>query len=151
MARSDVGERGKWAEKEVSKALSTCARTDLAFHRMPDARAGSMKATLADFLLLVRGTMILLEVKEVNHSFRIPHGNFDKDKVARMRRFQLAGARSIVVMYFKPEDKWRCAPLDFFLTREGGSWDMRPFELQPLSNIINVGTHPSHRLILGHI
>lgn len=128
MSSSTIGSRGKSAEKLVSDRLEVlCKKADTAFYRLPDARAGSLKATLADFLIMQRSVMTLLEVKEVDHPYRLPHKNFAVDKVSRMRRFRMAGAKTWVLVHFTPTGKWRAAELEFFLTREGGSWDMRQF------------------------
>lgn len=126
--QNSAANRGKSAESLVSRRLDALSnKVDTAFYRLPDARAGSLKATLADFLIMQRSEMTLLEVKEVDHAYRLPHKNFAVDKVSRMRRFKMAGAKAWVLVLFTPTGKWRLAELDFFLTREGGSWDMRQF------------------------
>jgi hypothetical protein len=145
---SNPADRGKDAEGYVKSALSTCARTDLAWYRLPDARSGSRAPTLADFLIHAQGRMMLLEVKEVKHDFRLPHKNFDTDKIARMHRYKLSGALTYVLVRFMPSDVWRLAELSFFLQKEGGSWDMREFTPGPLKQFINIGKHASEKLIL---
>lgn len=132
--------RGKQAENLVKKHLEKLSlQSNTASYRLPDARAGSFMATLSDFLLVHKGTMYLLEVKEVQHDYRVPHGNYSTDQVARMRRFQLAGAEAHVLVYHTNLGKWRTAPVDYFLTREGGSWDLRDLPLQELENILKEG------------
>ena len=133
-------DRGKDAEEQVEKVLNLLVkRADTAFYRLPDARSGSRKPTLADYLMVHKGLMFLLEIKEVEHDYRLPHGNFDKDQVARMQRFKLAGAQTHVLTYHSKIDKWRSIELEFFRTRTGGSWDLREFPLQDLSEILKEG------------
>lgn len=130
-------DRGKAAEGEVKKVLTRLAlQSDTAFTRLPDARSGSFQATLADFLVVRRGVPFLLEVKEVEHDYRLPHGNFSTDQVSRLRRFELAGAESHVLVLHSKLGKWRTARVDYFLTREGGSWDLRNLPLQDLKDIL---------------
>lgn len=74
----------------------------------------------------------LIEVKQVEHHFRLPCKNFGADQVARMRMRSWAGSEPLVLVCFHPEPRvtmWRAAPLDFFEQRPGpkpesGSWDM---------------------------
>lgn len=129
--------RGKVAEKLVKRQLEKLSlQSNTASYRLPDAHAGSFQATLADFLLVHKGVMYLLEVKETQHDYRLPVANYSPDQVARMRRFQLAGAEAHVLIYHANLSKWRTAPVDYFLTREGGSWDLRNLPLQELENIL---------------
>jgi len=117
--------RGKVAETLVKKHLTSINRQDFAWWRMPDAHAGSMQPTLADFLLVSRGKVTLLEVKEVAHDFRLPVGNFKPENRARMRLFQFAGADCQVLIYHSTTKQWRSLPLDYFGTQNTGSWDLR--------------------------
>jgi len=133
-------DRGKQAEKEVKKVLTKLSlRSDTAFIRLPDARAGSFQTALCDYQLMHKGTLYLLEVKETKHNYRLPHGNYSTDQVARMRRWQLAGAEAHVLILHKELNKWRTAPVDYFLDREGGSWDLRNLELLNLDDILKEG------------
>jgi penicillin-binding protein-related factor A (putative recombinase) len=133
-------DRGKQAEKEVKKILTKLSlRSDTAFIRLPDARAGSYQTALCDFQLLYQGTLYLLEVKETKHNYRLPHGNYSHDQVARMRRWQLAGAEAHVLIYHTELNKWRTAPVDYFLDRTGGSWDLRDLDLMELDQILKEG------------
>ena len=119
-------DRGKKAEKLVKAHLDKLSlRADFANYRLPDARAGSFQATLADFLVVRKGVPILLEVKQTQHEYRLSHQNFGLDQVARMRRFQSAGSRGLVLIYHSTLNIWRLIELDYFYTREGGSWDLR--------------------------
>lgn len=120
------GEMGKASENAISKTLKTYnSRAAVAWHRIPDARAGLKTAALADFYILASGKSYLIEVKEVeSHSYRLSHSNFDIGQVARMRRFELASACSLVFVHFVPIKAWRVARIDYFKDRVGGSWDM---------------------------
>jgi Holliday junction resolvase len=117
--------RGKIAEGQVKKILSSITRQDFAWNRLPDAHAGSRQPTLADFLLVNRGMPILLEVKETAHDFRLPVGNFKLENRARMRIFQLAGAKCVILIHHSKTKVWRCIGLDYFGTQDTGSWDLR--------------------------
>lgn len=127
--------RGKEAEALVKKHLTDLSKqANTMFYRFPDARAGSLQTAPADFMLVHVGKLIMLEVKEVEHSYRLPHKNLSQ--VPKLRRFELAGAVSIVLVYFKPEKAWRVAPPTYFLKTEGGSWDMRDIPTMTLADCI---------------
>ena len=147
-----AGTRGKWAEAEVRKQLTLYSNfSSFAFMRLPDMRAGSRQPTLADFMTMHQMQFGLLEVKEVEkHDFRLPHGNFDEGKVGRMRTWQMAGANAHVFVCWQPGAKtaiWRHAPIDYFLTRTGGSWDMRDLPVVTLKQAMEAvyGPPPSSR------
>lgn len=92
-------------------------------HRFPDAHAGSRVPTLADFQTLYAGKLRLVECKEVAFDHRLPHKNFRSDQVARMRKWQLAGAESWVLIHHTTGNFYRVLPVDRFLDRStGGSW-----------------------------
>ena len=127
--------RGKEAEALVKKHLTELSKqAHTTFYRFPDARAGSRQTAPADFMLVHAGKLILLEVKEVDHSFRLPHKNLSQ--VPSLRRYEMAGAVGIVLVYFKPEKAWRVAPADYFLKVEGGSWDMRDIPTMTLADCL---------------
>jgi len=117
--------RGKVAEGLVRKHLASINRQDFAWSRLPDAHAGSFQPALADFLLLNAGQMILLEVKETLHTFRLSRYNFKQEQIARMRLWAAAGANAFVLVYHSTPKTWRLLPVEFFLNSEGGSWDLR--------------------------
>lgn len=128
--------RGKEAEALVKKHLTELSKqSHTTFYRFPDARAGSLQSAPADFMLVHEGKLIMLEVKEVAHSYRLPHKNLSQ--VPKLRRFEMAGAISVVLVYFKPEKAWRVAPANYFLKTEGGSWDMRDRLLRTLASCLN--------------
>lgn len=135
----ELADRGKDTERAVEKHLAELAkRATFSWERYPDAKAGSMKEALADYLIVKDGRLTLLEAKEVHHTSRLPHGNFKVSQVARMRRFKLAGARAFVLVQFQPEGLWRAADIDYFAHRSGGSWDMRAIEPKPMADWIQL-------------
>lgn len=133
----NIANRGKEAETLVKKYLTQLAKkAEFTFYRFPDARAGSLQSAPADFLLLNKGHMTLLEVKEVAHSYRLPHRNVSQ--IPKLTRHTLAGASAFVLVYFKPEKLWRIAPVSYFSKTEGASWDMRDIQLTSLEACITV-------------
>lgn len=118
--------RGKLAEGKLKAYLERLSSSaNCTSFRLPDAHAGSRTATLCDFLYLASGNLNLVECKSTRHAYRLPHANVDTAQIAKMRAWQFAGASAFVMIYHELEDVWRSAPVDFFLTREGGSWDLR--------------------------
>lgn len=104
---SGLGDRGKWAEKQVQLWLdkTAAARWDFAYHRFPDARAarGAMAAQPSDFLVAHRNGY-LLEVKETQNSRRLP-----KDKLSqygKLKMFNVAGFHVLVVVYLSSVRTW---------------------------------------------
>ena len=134
---STAANRGKYAEGQVKKKLASLESARQAFARWPDARSGSFAVALADFLIMRDGRMTLLEVKEVNHEFRLPHTNLGTDQIGRMRAWASAGAQADVLVYHNTTKLWRVADIHWF--HEGyrkvdgdgkkvGSWDLRVLE-----------------------
>lgn len=129
--------RGKEAEALLKRHLGLiCADQKKQFMRFPDARAGSMQATVSDFLFMFDGVTTFIECKQVNHEFRLPYANFDTAQVGRLRLWGMAGARSIVLVYHAPLKLWRGYSVARFVDRAvGGSWDLRdttPLELSEI-------------------
>lgn len=133
--------RGKYAEGEVKKFLKKLEAANCAHHRFPDAHSGSMVTAPADFMFMQAGIFRLLEVKEVQHDFRLPYDNFSPDQVARMRMWQAAGAHAWVLVYHKNLKAWRLIPAEWFLNRPKlsasgkpvGSWVLDEFPLMTLA------------------
>lgn len=120
-----LADRGKTTEAAVQKVLEKWNErfAEFAFHRLPDARSagGRLKAQPADFLYFEGDYGGFIEAKETEQVGRLP-----RDKIAQMpvlRKFALAGARSVVIIYHSKIKLWRIAKLDFF---EGtpSSWDV---------------------------
>lgn len=133
--------RGKYAEGEVKKFLKKMEAANCAHHRFPDAHSGSMVTAPADFMFMQAGIFRLLEVKEIQHDFRMPYDNFSPDQVARMRMWQAAGAHAWVLVYHKNLKAWRLIPAEWFLNRPKlsasgkplGSWVLDEFPLMTLT------------------
>ena len=133
--------RGKYAEGEVKKFLKKMEAANCAHHRFPDVHSGSMVTAPADFMFMQAGIFRLLEVKEIQHDFRMPYDNFSPDQVARMRMWQAAGAHAWVLVYHKNLKAWRLIPAEWFLNRPKlsasgkpvGSWVLDEFPLMTLT------------------
>lgn len=131
-------DRGKWAEGEVRKKLKKYNEhvAAFAFHRHPDARAGSLQTAPADFEAKTPLAHFLLEVKQIQHEFRLPQKNFAPDKVARMAKWQNADSYCWVIVCHMPMKTWRLVPLDRFRGERPPSWDLRPYPVQTLDQIM---------------
>lgn len=136
--------QGKWAEDKVRDWLKKYKgdRATFTFNRILDAhsaRGAMSNPQPGDFQWFMNtearslGMLItrngLIEVKSVEHAYRLPYGNFNVDQVGRMRIRAMAGSEPLVLVCFRPKEGkpcWRTAPLEYFETRiEGkGSWDM---------------------------
>jgi hypothetical protein len=140
------GSRGKFAEGKVRDSLNTLAQqSDFNFMRLPDARAGSFVPTTADFLVGNRGIGWMLEVKEVAHEFRLPRYNYPTEQRSRVRMWEMAGFKSLVVVAFLPlkgaayradRAMWRSASLSYFTGDDTSSWDMRGLPLLTLAEAL---------------
>lgn len=141
-----AAKRGKVAEGKVRdylKALEALS-VHFTFNRIGDAGAagGAFAAQAGDFQAFGWGKNWLIEVKETQHAYRIPHGNFGPEQVAKMRKRELAGSVPVVLIYHRNEKLWRCPHLELFLYREGGSWDLRGIKPQPLQVILDSTFNP---------
>lgn len=132
-----VGQRGKWAEKQVRDWMKARSErdADFCFLRYPDARAGSAQPAPSDFEATHRGTNFKIEVKEVKittiSSRRLPAANFSADKVARMRKWFVAGTPGWVIVCHLTEGRggvreWRLVPIAEFFVRQA-SWDLSTY------------------------
>lgn len=94
--------QGKWAEALVRKELDLLATSShFAFEKLADAFGGFMRAAICDFLVLNSGHLTLLEVKEVEHKYRLPKANYATDQRARQKIWELAGGSAWVLIAFK--------------------------------------------------
>lgn len=120
--------RGKSAEDAVKDYLKAYDERTHKFdwHRNYDAHTagGRFPRQTGDFEFYMPGIHGVIEVKEVNHAFRLPHKNYDANKVAKVYKRTLAGGHATVLVYFTPIDKWRITGLLPYRTRTGGSWDL---------------------------
>lgn len=125
MPKDIRGQRGKTAEKNVEDWLKTLNKTFAKFKylRLPDARSarGRMQAMPSDFIVFSPKGATFLEVKEVDHKFRIPKANISQ--LSSLKAFQLAGCRACVMVLFKPQWRWRCVDVSDIPYIEKGSWD----------------------------
>jgi len=134
---STSANRGKEAETLVKKRLDLLAKSaQVAWHRPPDMRSGSFQPALCDFLLMQEGRLTMLEVKQVVHDYRLPHGNMSAEQVGRMRVWQMAGATCYVLIYHSTIKQWRMEHVDYFSNRVGGSWDLRVIPTRKLEEIL---------------
>lgn len=138
--------RGKYAEGKVKGFLQKQSElSSLCYWRLPDAHAGSMTPTLADFLLLSNASMHLWEIKETQYADRLPYGNFKVENVARMTMWENAGAKCLVIVYHTSSKCYRILPLEFFRFRplktpSGkpiGSWNFLGMPTSKLEDLIN--------------
>ena len=123
--KSEIGQRGKVAEKLVQKQMEAYNGKVLnfAFSRLPDARAagGRMAAALCDYLCWYDGRSIPLEVKETKHSFRLSKDALSQ--LSNMHKVAGAGAFPVVLVYHTELKQWRVAPISCFGFGVP-SWDM---------------------------
>lgn len=128
-----AADRGKKAEKAVATYLGKLSEKIAAFdwHRVYDARSagGRFAAQPGDYAFYTPAAHGLVEVKEVDHEFRLPKKNFDNDQIAKLRKRQLAGGQIAIVINFTPTKTWRLIPLDHFVNNlDVPSWDLTRFE-----------------------
>lgn len=127
--------RGKEAEKLFHAILDkvSAGKQDFDFERIDDARSSSghmSKPRTGDFIVFMRGLSWAIEVKQVQHEFRLPRANFPRDQRARLRKRQLAGGIPVLFVYFATLQKWRmCSDLGFLGFEDTGSWDLTTFPL----------------------
>lgn len=124
-----AADRGKFAEGAFRKALENLDRgIDFAFHRFPDAHAGSFTPAPADFMFLDKGKFFVLEVKEVAHDSRLPYNNFKLINYNRMRKWVMAGAEGWIIVYHAKSKLYRVLPLQAFHVRNesAASWFFGP-------------------------
>ena len=73
---------------------------------------------------MLDGKTFFVELKEVAFDARLPYENFKSDQVARMRKWQLAGATAKVLIHHTSAGIYRVLPVDYFVERPAGkaSW-----------------------------
>jgi Holliday junction resolvase len=129
--------RGKTAETLVKRRLEELAKaSSFVWHRFADMRGGHRQVALADFMALRNGHLTLIEVKETQHEFRLPHGNVGADQIARLRMWEAAGGTGAVLVYHSTLKMWRSLKPDELVQRDGGSWDLRYRPLETLEEIL---------------
>lgn len=121
--------RGKEAEKLFHAILDkiNTKQHDFDYERIDDARSASghmSKPRTGDFVVYARGYNWAIEVKQVQHEFRLPRANFPRDQRARLKKRELAGGIPVVFVYFAPIQKWRVINPSVMGFEDTGSWDM---------------------------
>lgn len=147
--KSSAALRGKVAEAEVRKILKAIESKNMTFtfNKNPDAHAagGRAQPVAGDFQAFratAGGTSrnFIIEVKEVKHAFRLPHGNYSDDKVSRVQKRVYAGTEAVVAVMHKDADDrptgWRLVPQSVFTTRTGGSWDLSAHPLVDINRAL---------------
>lgn len=117
-AKKAAGQRGKLPEKKVRELLERlkAQKAGFDYERKYDARSagGRFQSQAGDFGFFAHGLHGLIEVKEVDHDFRLPRKNFPDEQRARLRLRELAGGLIIVIIYHTPTKLWRvCRLADF--------------------------------------
>lgn len=132
--------RGKSAEKSVKDWMTARSDADarFAFHRHPDPHAGSLQPVPADYEVMYSGQHYLIEVKEVkaaaaSGSRRLPQANFSADKVARMRKWHIAGSSSWVLVHHTAVGEWRMIPVHLFAPPRPASWNITSYAVKTLN------------------
>ena len=118
--------RGKYAEGQVKSWLDKHPYVSREFIKQPDAHAGSFQPVPADFIIHDNGQLHLVEVKETEKLW-LPQRNFGADQIARMRKWQLTGARCHVVVLYRTSKIWHRADLDHFLGERPTRWTFEGF------------------------
>jgi hypothetical protein len=133
--KNELADRGKYAEGEVRKVLERLkgAYASFMYERIYDARSAGgrgIPARAGDFEFWAPGLHGLIEVKELNHAFRLPSKNVTQLPKLRLR--QLAGGLIFVLVYHTPLKAWRRVPVDWLHLRSGQpSWDLSDFGTLP--------------------
>lgn len=99
---------GKETEKMVEEVLKDLNRkVDFAWHRLPDARSArsALAAQPADYMICVRGRLILLDAKALKHETRITKSGLSQ--LPTMHKFYMAGAVVMVLTHHYTIGKWR--------------------------------------------
>lgn len=140
---ANSGQRGKTAEAKLQKAFAKieASRHDFTYERIYDARSSMGKMSnprVGDFVLYYAGKNVIIECKEVAHSYRLPCTNFDLAQRARLRKRQLAGSICVILVYHSTTDMWRMQDLEFFGTQSTGSWDFRETDALIFEEMMNL-------------
>ena len=141
-----IGDRGKWAEKQVQDLLENLNSkvSAFAFERLPDARAarGALKAQVSDFLVWWNKDHFPLEVKETVHDYRLEKGKLDQ--LPRLRKIYKAGFDGVVLVHHSTLQKWRVMSTIYFEGDIPPSWDLSKVPLHPdaTTALLSTGRFP---------
>lgn len=129
MANSELGQRGKYAERETQKVLDRLNRLllDFDYTRVADARAarGRLAAQVGDFEWFRPAYHGVIEVKTVQHDYRLPVAKLPQ--LPRLKKRALAGGKILVLVYHTTTKRWRPCPLAAF-KGEMSSWNLSDYE-----------------------
>ena len=123
------GQRGKYAEGKVREVLHALSGEFAGFdwERIYDARSagGKFPSRPGDFAFYAHRLHGLIEVKEVEHDFRLPSKNMKKEQIAKLYKRDLAGGLILVLVCHKTTMLWRSVPLSWLQQRAAQpSWDL---------------------------
>lgn len=103
-----MSSKGKRAEKKIAKHLKTISKNpDWWVHRLPDAGQcmGRLQKQPADYIVMYQGSAMLIEVKEETRPNKLARSRLTQ--FPKMRLFEMAGGRSIFLIYHYNENLWR--------------------------------------------
>ena len=103
------------SQNEVQKALQELMKQpECWFHRFPDAKTchGRIKKQPADFLFMVGGRSILLEVKAQKGTGKVSKGRMTQS--SKMKRFVIAGGNAYYIVHYYESSEWALLDLDGF-------------------------------------
>ncbi len=125
-----LASRGKSAEDKIKAVFAPLLdRKVFDFERNYDARSAggiAFARRTGDFTWYAQGRHGAIEVKEVEHGYRLPFKNLENHQLAKLRRRAWAGGEVVVLVRFMPEDVWRQVGIDDLpeKTSPSGSWDL---------------------------
>lgn len=131
--KASTGQRGKYAEAKVREYLEqmNSKHACFAYERIYDARSAGgrgIPARPGDFEFYAPSLHGLIEVKEVEHDYRLPKKNLDKEQIAKLRKREFAGGMIFVLVYHTTLGVWRSVPIQWLHERSAqSSWDLREF------------------------
>jgi len=130
--KNNIGSRGKSAEKKVDEWLTRMGERYVTFdwERIYDARSagGRFPSRPGDFAFYSLKLHGLIEVKEVEHDFRLPAKNFKTGQLAKLYKRELAGGVIRILVCHTTTGLWREVPLQWFRERlKAPSWDLSSF------------------------
>ncbi len=148
---TSAANRGKVAEKLFHNCLDdlNLRLHDFDYERLDDARSASghmSKPRTGDFVVYSKGFSWAIEVKQVQHEFRLPRANFPRDQRARLKKREHAGGIPVLFVYFAPLEKWRVLNPSAMGTDDTGSWDLSHIQLheKQIPNLYEILLNMTH-------
>lgn len=134
-------EAGKETEVMVQDVFKKWnSRVDFAWHRIPDSRAsrGRLPAQPADFLYRCGRNSGFLEVKAIDHAFRLTRERLTQLPV--LLKWTMAGGDDLVLVHHYHMQTWRLVLVSCLLPQVP-SWDLRchPEFTDPESALSSLG------------